>query len=171
MNNLCVRPVLDEEAEAAFGVLARVAAWLKLKGRRQRIVNTTLGTYMTWQNDGANHAVLDDGQIVGIFSLPREPLDEWPMIAIEEPVAWLRALAIDPTHHRKGIGALAVTTALQIVGSPEPLYLDCVSDFLPSYYKSLGFETIACQTRRYPGEENPLDMTLLRHRNVERRSR
>ena len=169
MSNLSVRRVLDEETEAAFSVLVRVAAWLEHKGRRQRISKTTLETYMMWQKRGANYAVLDDGLILGVFSLPREPLYEWPKVAIKEPVAWLRALATDPDHHRKGIGTFAVAKALQTVGPPEPLYLDCVSDFLPSYYESLGFETVACQTRTYPEEEHPLDMTLLRHRNVEHR--
>ena len=58
-------------------------------------------------------------------------------------------------------------SALQIVGPPEPLYADCVSDFLPGYYESLGFETLARQTRYYLGEQQPFDITLLRHPNVE----
>jgi len=167
MNDLCVRRVLAHETEAAFAVLKRVAAWLEQKGRRQRIAKTTLETYMAWQKSAVNYVVLDGVAIAGIFSLPREPLDAWPSVESAEPVAWLRTLATDPAHQGKGVGAFAVRSALQIVGSPEPLYADCVSDFLPGYYEALGFETLARQTRSYPGEEQPFDMTLLRHPNVE----
>ncbi len=166
MNGLRVRLVVRRETEATFSVLKRVAAWLEQKGRRQRISKTILDTYMMWQEDDANYVVLDGVEIAGVFSIPRERLDEWPMVDIEEPVVWLRALATDPAHQKKGVGAFAVKEALKLVASPEQLYLDCVSGFLPGYYKSLGFETVACQTRRYAGEDQPFDITLLRHLNA-----
>ena len=167
MNGFSVRLVVKREAEAAFSVIQRVAVWLEEKGRRQRIANTGFDTYMKWQEDNANYVVLDDTEIAGVFSLPREGLDDWPMVDIKEPVVWLRALATDPTHRKKGVGAFAVKEALKLIGSTEPLYLDCVSDFLPSYYGSLGFETIERQTKQYPGEDQPFDITLMRHLNTE----
>ena len=167
MNGLSVRRVLAHETEAAFGVLKRVAVWLEQQERRQRIAKTTLDTYTAWQKKDVNYAVLDGVAIAGVFSLPREPLDEWPGVESQETVAWLRALATDPAHQRKGVGAFAVRSALGIVSPPEPLYVDCVSGFLPGYYESLGFNTIARQTRYYLGEEQPFDITLLRHPNVE----
>jgi GNAT superfamily N-acetyltransferase len=166
MNGLRIRRVVGHETEATFDVLKKVAVWLEQKGRRQRIAKTTFDTYMMWQEDDANYVVLDRVEIVGVFSLPRERLNDWPMADIEEPVVWLRALATDPAHQKKGVGAFAVKEALKLVASPEPLYLDCVSDFLPGYYESLGFETIASQARRYAGEDQPFDITLLRHPNA-----
>lgn len=165
MNELRVRLVDGSEIPAAFSVLKKVAASLEKKGRRQRIAKTTLDTYMMWQENDSNYVVLDRAEILGVFTLARQRLDEWPMIDIEEPVVWLRALATDPAHQKKGVGAFAVKKALELV-SPEPLYLDCVSGFLPGYYQSLGFETITSQTRRYEGEYHPFDITLLRHLNA-----
>jgi len=163
--SLRVRCVLDHEAEAAFAVLKRVSVWLEQLGRRQRIAKTTFDTYMLWQNSGVNYVVVDDLEIAGIFSLPYEPLTEWrTTLDIEEPVAWLRALATDPAHRRKGIGALAVSHALE-VRSPAAIYLDCVSGFLPSYYGSLGFEVIGTQTRQYPDEDHIYDITLMKNPN------
>lgn len=167
MNRLSVRLVIRREAEAAFSVIKRVAVWLAQKDRRQRIANTDFDTYMRWQDDKVNYVVLDGKEIAGVFSLPRERFDEWSMVDVKEPVVWLRALATDPAHQKKGVGAFAVNEALNLIASPEPLYLDCVSDFLPGYYESLGFETIARQTRRYPGEDQPFDITLMRHLNSE----
>lgn len=167
MNSFSVRPVVKHEAELAFRVIKRVAIWLEQKNRRQRIAKTSFDTYLRWQQDNVNYMVLDGRKIAGVFSLPCEHLDEWPMVDIKEPVVWLRALATDPDHQKKGVGAFAIAEALKLIGSPEPLYLDCVSDFLPGYYGSFGFETIASQTRRYSDEDQPFDITLMKHMNCE----
>jgi len=166
MNKMMVDIVRSNQVDEAFGVLRRVAKWLKEKGRRQRISKTSFATYQKWQEEGVNYLVLEGKQIAGVFSLPREPFAEWPTLGIPGSVVWLRSLATDPAHRHKGVGACAIRSALQTVGPKNILYLDCVSDFLPDYYQSHGFEVVAEQSRSYPDEDSPIDITLLKHSNA-----
>lgn len=161
---LRVQPVSDDVADTAFALLRAVGERLERDGRRQRISRTSRATYDRWQSARANHAVVDGSEIVGIFTLLREPLRDWPDLDIEQVVPFIRALATHPDHRGRGIGALAIRTALTMLEPGEPLYLDCVSDFLPGYYRSLGFETLARQMREYP-DDGAFDITLLRHPN------
>lgn len=162
---LTIEPVPDAEAAAAFDVLTEVSRWLVAKGRRQRIAGTTWATYRRWQSAGGNHLVRDGPRIAGIFSVVREPLDDWPMIDVEGPVRWLRALATHPDFRGRGVGARAVDAALRMLPPSELLYLDCVSDFLPAYYAAHGFETVGRQVRAYPGDGS-YDITLMRRRGA-----
>jgi GNAT superfamily N-acetyltransferase len=166
MTSLQIRQVSDAETEISFAVLKRVAHWLETMGRRQRIAKTKFETYMKWQENGANYAVFHKSELAGIFSLPWEPLDEWPSFDTGRPVAWLRALATDPAHQGKGVGVFAVQQALSLADSSKPLFLDCVSGFLPNYYGQLGFETVATQTRQYPDEPHCYDITLMKHAQI-----
>lgn len=163
MNQLVVQQVCDDDLDSAFSVLTRVADWLEQMGRRQRISNTTWQTYQSWQRCGVNFAVLDANEIAGIFSLPREKMIVWPMLGITQPVVWLRALATDPSFRGQGIGEFAIQSAVELNPHDEPLYLDCVSGFLPTYYRRHGFKTIAQQTRSYPNDPVPFDITLMRY--------
>lgn len=154
-----VQPTTTHQFEEAFGVLQSVAKWLQAKGRRQRISATTVKTYATWQAAGLNYVVLDAGAIVGVFTLCHEVLIDWPGVAPTHPVPFLRALATHPDHGGKGVGAMAIESALELAGS-EPLYLDCVSDFLPSFYSQHGFKPIQRQVRTYP--DGDYDITLMK---------
>lgn len=163
--NRFIRRVNSAEVDEAVQILHRVREWLEQHGRRQRIAHTTLEVYLQWQAHEANYAVFEGADLVGIFSLPSESLTEWPSVRVPQPVTWLRALATDPAHRGKGIGAFAVKSALRIAGPSNPVYLDCVSDFLPGYYTSLGFEPVTQQIRRYPSDDEPFDITLMKHPN------
>lgn len=163
--SLRVRKVIEHETESTFRVLKRVAAWLEEQGRRQRIAKTQFTTYRMWQKKGVNYVVLDEDQIAGVFSLPCEPPREWSAMNIKNPVIWLRSLATDPAHRGKGVGAFAVNYAIESV-SPAPLYLDCVSGFLPTYYTSLGFKIVASQVHTYPDEPHAYDITLMKYCNA-----
>ena len=153
-----VRQTTDQEFDDAFAVLQSVANWLQAKGRRQRISATTLETYAAWQAAGQNYAVLEDQTIVGVFTLCYEVLTDWPNVAPSHTVPFLRALATHPDHQGKGVGVLALKSAGELSGS-EPLYLDCVSDFLPTYYSQHGFEPVQRQQRTY--SDGDYDITLM----------
>lgn len=155
-----VKPTSDDQFSAAFAVLRAAAGWLEEQGRRQRISATTVETYRAWQQAGHNFVATDGDRIVGVFTVCREVLRDWPTVAPAHPVPFLRALAIHPEYRGQDVGALAVRSALDMV-APEALYLDCVSGFLPTYYARLGFEIVHRQTREYP--DGDYDITLMRH--------
>ena len=112
---------------------------------------------------GANYLVTDGTTRVGVFTVVRESLQDWPMIAVTDPVPWLRALATHPDHRGSHVGRVAIRAAIEAARPSPFLYLDCVSGFLPEYYASNGFELVAQQIRSYP-DEGSLDITLMRYR-------
>ncbi len=159
MSQLQFEPVSNDETADAFGVLQAVARWLEQQGRRQRIANTRYETYLQWQAQSGNYRVTRAGKTVGIFSLVYEPLLDWTDVEVDEPVYWLRALCTHPDYRGLNVGGFAIEASLSLVDSNAPLYLDCVSGFLPSYYEKHGFESVATQ------EKDGYQITLLRHQN------
>ncbi len=152
----------DSRVEESFAVLGRVGAWIETQGRRQRISKTTLQTYRQWQSEGANYVVIEAGQIVGLITLRLESLDDWPEFLTLGRVPMIRALATHPDHRGKEVGAFAIREAIKRCGEKTAIYLDCVSDFLPAYYATLGFVPIDEQRRQYPDGEW-YDITLMRY--------
>ena len=147
-------PLEDSRLDESFDLLDRVARWLERQGRKQRIAHVTLPTYQQWQVERTNYAVMENDQIVGIVTLRKEQLDEWPEFQSLGPVYLIRALATHPDHRGKGIGEFAVTAAIKYCMNDSAVYLDCVDDFLPDYYANLGFEIIARQQRRYSNDDS-----------------
>ena len=123
-------PTPDDRADEAFRILQLVGRHLEALGRRQRISQISWPTYRRWQNENANYVVTRQDQIVGLVTLRREQLDDWPGFRHWGVVWMLRGLATHPDQHGQGIGAFAVRSAIELCAS-SPLYLDCVSDFLP----------------------------------------
>jgi predicted N-acetyltransferase YhbS len=152
----------DDRVDDAFAVLQSVGRWLESRGRRQRISKTTRASYLQWQSEKANFVVQEAGEIVGLVTLRRESLVDWPAHAERGPVWMLRGLATHPGHRNRGIGALAVRQAVELANSKD-VYLDCVSDFLPDYYQQLGFEKID-QQHRSDSDNDSFDITLMRYR-------
>lgn len=161
----------DDRVLEAFEVLKEVATWIESQGRRQRISKTKLEDYQQWQSEGANYIVLSgsetesksDAKIAGLVTLRREPLSDWPELAELGPVWMLRGLATHPRFRHNGVGKLAVNESVRLVS--ENIYLDCVSQFLPEYYGSLGFEVIDQQTKAFDDNE-PLDITLMKYSRI-----
>ena len=153
----------DSRVEESFAVLDRVAHWIQEQGRRQRISKITLPTYRQWQSERANYVVTDNDQIVGLVTLRHELLEEWPDFWSLGSVPMLRALATHPDHRGKSIGGFAIGEAAKLCVECSAIYLDCISEFLPSYYALLGFVAIAEQRRNYPNDD-PYDITLMRKR-------
>ena len=122
---------------------------------------STREVYGRWQSEQGNFAVWAGARIVGVFTLVRKPLAEWPRVSISGPVLWLRALATHPDHRGREIGRRAVRVAQALATREAYLYLDCVSAFLPAYYVALGFEPIARQVIETP-DLGPLEVTLMR---------
>lgn len=160
--SLAFAPLPDSRVDESFALLRRVGAWIRSQGRRQRIGSISEATYQQWQAERANYVVLDGTQIVGLLTLRRETLEQWPHFAELGSVWMLRALATDPQHRQRGIGKYAVTEALKRHGGTESTYLDCVSEFLPDYYRQLGFEPLDRQRRVDPDGEI-YDITLMCH--------
>jgi ribosomal protein S18 acetylase RimI-like enzyme len=148
----------DDRFDEAFAVLHDVAVWLETLGRRQRITAITRDRYAEWQSKGQNHVVLDGSTVAGIFTVCEEQLTDWLESVPNTPLPFLRALATHPHYRGQGVGAIATQHAIRQV-APEVLYLDCVSDFLPSYYTSVGFHEVARQVRSY--SDGDYDITLM----------
>ncbi len=159
-----VESVAEPLVDRAFGVLQATARWLHQRGLRQRIADIRRATYEQWQAAGVNYAVFRGDRLVGVFSLPRETFSDWTAFADQDPALWLRALATHPDQRGQGTGEFAVQKALEIAGSGQPLWLDCVTGFLPGYYARLGFEILA--RRVCPdGEGQEYQIALMRHAN------
>ena len=101
-------------------------------------------TYDRWQRQRANYIVTDDDAIVGLVTLNRETLSEWPEYAGLGPVTMLRGLATHPDHSGTGVGSMAVQEVIRLAADRH-VFLDCISGRLPEFYRSLGFEAIARQ--------------------------
>ena len=155
---LHVERTTDARFDEAFDLLSAVGKWLEAKGRRQRISATTQETYARWQAAEQNYVVLDDTTIVGIFTVCDEILNDWLDFVPNTPVPFLRALATHPDYRGCGVGSAGIAAAINMV-APRPLYLDCVSDFLPDYYAANGFQEVARQVRTYP--DGDYDITLM----------
>lgn len=147
----------------AYSVLRKVGRWLDSLGRCQRISKITSETYQQWQRENANYVASSGGKIIGLVTLRRETLSDWPNQSQLGAVAMMRALATDPDNQGQGIGAFVVDNVVRLVGK-NPLYLDCVSDSLPDFYGRLGFKKVDRQIRSYP-DQSTFDITLMRYAN------
>lgn len=159
-----IEQISDKQLNLVVELLKSAAEWLEQKGRLQRVGNTSLETFEKWQRTACNYGVFNESGLVGIFSLPVENFQDWPEFSEAAPAVWLRALATHPTYRGQGVGEFAVKSALDIAGADKPVYLDCVSDFLPEYYGRLGFQKLAEQERKFE-KEGRLAITLMVHRN------
>lgn len=155
-------PLPDSRVEEAFAVLDLVGRWTQAQGRRQRISSILLDAYRRWQAEQANYIVTEDQQIVGLATLRRERLSDWPEFVELGPVWMLRGLATHPDRRGQGVGAFAVARALEQPDPNELVYLDCISQFLPGYYAQLGFERLARQQLTHADGES-FDVTLMRY--------
>lgn len=154
----------ESRVEEAFAVLQRVAKSIEAKGRRQRISKTSLDTYRSWQAEQANYIVTKGDEIIGLITIRRELLVDWPEFVKLGPVWMVRALATHPDHRGKGVGAVAMREAINLCGGKESIYLDCVSEFLPSYYEQLGFTSIARQDQTCT-DGKTYDISLMRYKS------
>ena len=159
--NLTFSRLDDSEINVAFDVLKQVIADIQVKGRRQRIVDTTFADYQAWQAEAANFVVKLDDEIVGLVTVRREILEGWSDFVQLGSVIMLRALATHPNHRGQQIGEFAVVSAVQKIGD-ESVYLDCVDGFLPDYYERLGFQVVARQQRQ-SSDSAELDLCLMKY--------
>ena len=160
------RRIEDREVDRALQVLQRVSQWLQQKGLRQRISQTSTGKYRQWQERGVNFGVFDEDQLMGIVSLPIEPLEAWSLPDQHDDVRWVRALATDPSHQGRGVGVFAMDQTLQRTPREEEIFLDCVVGFLPGYYQGLGFVERARQEMDCCSADGPMDVVLLSRRGT-----
>jgi GNAT superfamily N-acetyltransferase len=164
----------DSELEDGFAVLAKVGQWLESQGRRQRISKTTFETYSQWQIEKSNFAVKLGERIVGLVTLRFEKLEDWPDVELPRTALMIRALATDPEFQGMGVGRFALIQALIPYSSfprtidlstnfrsGTPVYLDCVSDTLPGYYETFGFERLCRHLKTFDDGET-FDVTLMR---------
>lgn len=152
---------LDESrTHEAFEVLRCVGNWLDSRGIRQRISQTTIESYLQWQSEQANYVVSEGRQVIGLITIRQERLEDWPRFLDLGPVTMLRALATHPDFQGRGVGAFAIQQSLRRF-NVQPIFLDCVSDTLPSYYARFGFESVDRQQKTYP-DGDTYDITLMR---------
>lgn len=159
--NLHFNLLNDERITDAYAVLKLVGKAIEAAGRRQRISKLTFETYEQWHHERANYIVTLENAIVGLVTLRRETLQGWSDVEDCEDAWMLRALATHPDYQGKGIGSFAVRRAVQSLDTNQIVYLDCVSAYLPGFYKRLGFDEISQQPRLFDGAE--YDVTLMRY--------
>ncbi len=149
----------NDQLDEAFRIIQLTGQWLEQIGSQQRVGATSRETYEHWQERGENFVVLDEETVVGVFSLCRQNMEDWPDATPDEPVLCLRALTTHPAHRGRQIGSTAIQHALRLCGT-ERLYLDCVVGFLPDYYAAHGFEQVGRQVLEHP--EADYDVILMR---------
>ncbi len=152
-----------DEFDLAHSILVDAAAWLLSKGIRQWSTKYPKELYLASQEKGWNYALESDGELAAIMTLSRGAPDEWADRFGQAPVWWLSKLATAPAFRGRGLGALAVHHAIDLLSKrgAEYLYLDCVHNdgFLVDFYRRLGFETI--DRRPIEFSTGLLDMVLM----------
>lgn len=149
----------------AYEVLQQVAEAIRVRGRRQRISQTSLETYQQWQADDTCFILTEDDRIIGLVTLCREVLTTWQDVVGTKPVPMIRALAVHPDHSGRGVGSFVLNHILTRIDPGEWVYLDCVSEFLPDYYAAHGFERL--QRREHDDADGVRwDITLMRRRGT-----
>jgi N-acetylglutamate synthase-like GNAT family acetyltransferase len=158
------RRVRDEELDEAYAIIVEATEWLNARGIRQWTVPLPRDAYATAHARGENYALTCDGEIAVVVSLVRHASRHWTHEIGGSERLWLRTLATARKHAGGQLGRRAVEASkihLRQTGIGE-VYLDCVrgGGFLPRYYESLGFCTIARKDVVYP--TGVFDMVLMR---------
>ena len=133
----------SQQFERAIQLLNEVGKWNRSKGRHQRISDLSPETYAQWQSERSNFGISESGRLVGVVTLRKEQLLDWPEYLSKGEVWMLRALATHPDFRHRGIGEFAIANVKKMVAVGDSIFLDCVNEFLPTYYQSHGFEVIA----------------------------
>jgi len=158
------RRVRDEELDEAYAIITEATDWLNARGIRQWTVPHPRDAYAAAQSRGENYILTCDGEIAVVVSLPEHVSRHWLDEIGGSPEWWLQTLATARKHAGQGLGRRAVEASkahLRGTGADE-LYLDCVrgDGFLPRYYESLGFCTVARKDVTYP--TGAFDMVLMK---------
>ena len=143
------QPLPDCRIHESFLVLQTVGARIKESGRRQRISHITFETYLRWQQERANFIVTDDSDIAGLVTIRNEELKDWPKYIGLGRVQMVRGLATNPDFRGQRVGQFALTELIKQFGK-QPIFLDCVTGFLPSYYAKFGFKVLCEATVSRP---------------------
>ena len=163
-DDLEFRPLGDAEVRRAHAILCEAAEWLNGRNIRQWPIPLPMTVYQEWHRKGWNYGLLVDGGLAVVLSLVQEPLVGWLGVADCDTVLWLHSLATSARFRGRGLGREATYRAIDIAKDRSvDLYLTCVygTGFLVSYYRALGFEQLARQTKYY-GEHGSFDMVLMR---------
>ncbi len=164
MNSLQFRKLRNSEFDQAHGIICEAVEWLLSKNIRQWTVPLPRHIYRTWQEKGQNYALICNGELAVILSLVKETSRHWFDKTGSQPCWWLSTVASSPEFRGRELGRKAIEQAkthLAKLGAEE-IYLDCVfgDGFLPKYYESLGFESLARRTIEYP--TGLFDMLLMK---------
>ena len=148
------------EVMAAEDLLRQVAGEIRKAGRRQRVAETTREMLEQWQREQALWGVLDRRELLGVVAMRRETLLNWPDWVHLGPQWMVRGLATAPAHRGKSVGRFAMQRLLNRWVS-EPVYLDCVSQFLPEFYAGLGFRELARREQMF-SDGRPIEIVLMK---------
>ena len=154
INNLQFRKLRDSEFDQAHVIICEAVEWLLSRNIRQWTVPLPRHIYRGWQEKGQNHALICNGALAVILSLVKETSRHWLDKTGAQPCWWLSTAATSREFSGQRLGQKAIEEAKIYLAElgVEEIYLDCVygDGFLPKYYESLGFESLARKTIQYP---------------------
>ena len=158
------RQLADDELDAAYEIICAAVDWLLSRNIRQWTAPLPRHIYEQRQAEGQNHALVYDGQIAVVLSILEEAHPYWRNELGGEERVWLSTVTTAPCFRGRQLGRLAIREALAFLKGRgiESLFLDCVhgDGFLPAYYESVGFATVARKDIEYP--LGAFDMVLMR---------
>ena len=163
-NRIEFRKITMEELDQAYSIICENVDWLLSKNIRQWITPIPYHIYQVRQQNSENYGLIYDDKLAVVLSLVKEPSWEWADEIGDISYWWLSTMVTSKEHRGRGIGKIAVCEVLKYCRKLgiEELYIDCVqgNDFLPNYYKSLGFETLKRKHIKY--NEGVFKMVLMK---------
>jgi ribosomal protein S18 acetylase RimI-like enzyme len=160
-----LRRLKEEEFDQFYDIYLDAFEWLKVKGVRQWLVPISKNIYQEQQLRGENFGYFISCDLRGIISIAKKVTKYWTVYLGDVPRWWISTLAVASSYHGMGIGREMVKAAEDYIQTlnGEEIFLDCVDEkeFLPLYYRNLGYNVIARQEITYPSG-NTFPMVLMR---------
>jgi len=160
-----LRQLASSEADFGYAVYLAAFRWLNDKGIRQWLVPQRRDIFDSRQKRSENYGLFIGEALAVVLSLVQGTPAEWANVIPERETWWLHNLATAQNFRGRKLGEVTVKMACEylVKAGVNAVYLDCVdvADFLPAFYKRLGFAKIAERNIAYPSG-NSFPMVLMR---------
>ena len=153
MNRLRFRRLRDEEVDQAYSIIVEAGSMLAMKGIRQWPIPLSRQIYQERQRRAEHFAFTCDGKLAVVISIIKDSPPWWIDETGMDSSWWFSTIVTSPAYRGRKLGRKAVHEAKKYLRDrgARHVYIDCVEgDFLPNYYRALGFRLIARKNIEYP---------------------
>lgn len=159
MEGLIFRKLRDEEIAEGHRIIRESFAQVEQKGISIGPPVVPFETYQYWHSLGEVFGLFEGDTLAVSLCLVSAKDPEWVPWSGPEPVTWLYSLATHQDFRGKKLGKKAVEKGMDWLkknNATTHLYLTCICDpdFLPNFYRELGFEKLTEATMFYPESGN-----------------